>query len=100
MHSEHEALDCGRQPGCSQEGSLLVCSAGPGIPCMMYAIPQGAPVILVHAHSNGPPYLHQSCQEPQHRCMKPMIQGLWHMFRTDSGTVQSSQSDKRPACSF
>jgi len=28
-------------------------AAGPGIPCMMYAIPQGAPVILVHAHSNG-----------------------------------------------
>mmetsp|Transcript_97062 Transcript_97062/g.274315 ORF Transcript_97062/g.274315 Transcript_97062/m.274315 type:complete len:907 (-) Transcript_97062:282-3002(-) len=25
----------------------------PGVPCMLYAIPQGAPVLLVHAHSNG-----------------------------------------------
>lgn len=25
----------------------------PGVPCMMYAVPQGAPVMLVHAHSNG-----------------------------------------------
>lgn len=28
-------------------------AANPGVPCMMYAIPQGAPVLLVHAHSNG-----------------------------------------------
>mmetsp|Transcript_14447 Transcript_14447/g.37019 ORF Transcript_14447/g.37019 Transcript_14447/m.37019 type:complete len:924 (-) Transcript_14447:239-3010(-) len=25
----------------------------PGVPCMLYTIPQGAPVLLVHAHSNG-----------------------------------------------
>ncbi|CAK9021929.1 unnamed protein product [Durusdinium trenchii] len=25
----------------------------PGVPCMLYAIRQGAPVLLVHAHSNG-----------------------------------------------
>eukprot|EP00930_Biecheleria_cincta_P051092 TRINITY_DN3625_c0_g1_i1.p1 TRINITY_DN3625_c0_g1~~TRINITY_DN3625_c0_g1_i1.p1 ORF type:complete len:879 (-),score=131.45 TRINITY_DN3625_c0_g1_i1:463-3099(-) len=25
----------------------------PGVPCMMYPIKQGAPVLLVHAHSNG-----------------------------------------------
>lgn len=25
----------------------------PGVPCMLYAIKQGAPVLLVHAHSNG-----------------------------------------------
>lgn len=25
----------------------------PGVPCMLYAIPQGAPVLVVHAHSNG-----------------------------------------------
>lgn len=25
----------------------------PGVPCMLYSIPQGAPVLLVHAHSNG-----------------------------------------------
>lgn len=25
----------------------------PGVPCMLYAIPQGAPLLLVHAHSNG-----------------------------------------------
>lgn len=28
-------------------------SSYPGVPCMLYAIPQGAPVLLVHAHSNG-----------------------------------------------
>lgn len=28
-------------------------STSPGVPCMLYAIPQGAPVLLVHAHSNG-----------------------------------------------
>ncbi|CAE8711315.1 unnamed protein product [Polarella glacialis] len=27
--------------------------AHPGVPCMLYAIRQGAPVLLVHAHSNG-----------------------------------------------
>eukprot|EP00440_Ansanella_granifera_P029504 gb/GFBE01032045.1/.p1 GENE.gb/GFBE01032045.1/~~gb/GFBE01032045.1/.p1 ORF type:complete len:898 (+),score=127.44 gb/GFBE01032045.1/:1-2694(+) len=25
----------------------------PGVPCMLYAVRQGAPVLLVHAHSNG-----------------------------------------------
>eukprot|EP00928_Gymnodinium_smaydae_P017590 TRINITY_DN16727_c0_g2_i2.p1 TRINITY_DN16727_c0_g2~~TRINITY_DN16727_c0_g2_i2.p1 ORF type:complete len:976 (-),score=171.63 TRINITY_DN16727_c0_g2_i2:120-3047(-) len=25
----------------------------PGVPCMLYAVPQGAPVLLVHVHSNG-----------------------------------------------
>lgn len=25
----------------------------PGVPCMLYSIPQGAPILLVHAHSNG-----------------------------------------------
>jgi len=25
----------------------------PGVPCMLYAVTQGAPVVLVHAHSNG-----------------------------------------------
>merc|ERR1719199_266282 len=25
----------------------------PGVPCMLYAVPRGAPVLIVHAHSNG-----------------------------------------------
>lgn len=28
-------------------------STHPGVPCMLYAVRQGAPVLLVHAHSNG-----------------------------------------------
>eukprot|EP00927_Polykrikos_kofoidii_P028688 TRINITY_DN24987_c0_g1_i2.p1 TRINITY_DN24987_c0_g1~~TRINITY_DN24987_c0_g1_i2.p1 ORF type:complete len:914 (+),score=137.16 TRINITY_DN24987_c0_g1_i2:311-3052(+) len=43
--TSHPELFFVRSPQCSP--------SQPGVPCMLYAIPQGARALLIHAHSNG-----------------------------------------------